>query len=51
MSESFTYGSVGGVGRKPGPYPAVNGGTAVRFHVVRARPAVTDLYGAFGESH
>jgi hypothetical protein len=22
MSESFTYGSVGGVGRKPGPYPA-----------------------------
>ena len=22
MSELFTYGSVGGVGRKPGPYPA-----------------------------
>ena len=25
MSELFTYGSVGGVGRKPGPYPAIDG--------------------------
>ena len=24
MSELLTYGSVGGVGRKPGPYPARN---------------------------
>jgi len=24
MSELLTYGSVGGVGRKPGPYPAAN---------------------------
>jgi hypothetical protein len=24
MSELLTYGSVGGVGRKPGPYPAPN---------------------------
>jgi len=24
MSELLTYGSVGGVGRKPGPYPAVD---------------------------
>jgi hypothetical protein len=24
VSESFTHGSVGGVGRKPGPYPAGN---------------------------
>lgn len=24
MSESFKYGSVGGAGRKPGPYPAAN---------------------------
>ncbi len=23
MSELLTYGSVGGVGRKPGPYPAL----------------------------
>ena len=26
VSELFTHGSVGGVGRKPGPYPAPNGG-------------------------
>ena len=26
MSELLTYGSVGGAGRKPGPYPAPNGG-------------------------
>ena len=26
MSELLTYGSVGGVGRKPGPYPAADGG-------------------------
>jgi hypothetical protein len=25
MTELVTYGSVGGVGRKPGPYPAANG--------------------------
>jgi len=24
MSELLTYGSVGGVGRKPGPYPALD---------------------------
>ena len=42
MSESFTYGSVGGVGRKPGPYPAVNGGTARPFQLECPRPAVTD---------
>jgi hypothetical protein len=24
VSELFTHGSVGGVGRKPGPYPAGN---------------------------
>ena len=32
MSELLTYGSVGGVGRKPGPYPAPN-----------RRPASADL--------
>jgi hypothetical protein len=26
MTELVTYGSVGGVGRKPGPYPAANAG-------------------------
>jgi hypothetical protein len=24
VSELFTHGSVGGVGRKPGPYPAIH---------------------------
>ena len=28
MSELLTYGSVGGVGRKPGPYPAANAACA-----------------------
>jgi hypothetical protein len=30
MTELVTYGSVGGVGRKPGPYPAPNGGPATQ---------------------
>ena len=33
MSELLTYGSVGGVGRKPGPYPALDAATAISFHV------------------
>ena len=32
MSELLTYGSVGGVGRKPGPYPAANPAIASRLH-------------------
>jgi hypothetical protein len=31
MSELLTYGSVGGVGRKPGPYPAHNAGWRLQF--------------------
>ena len=31
MSELLTYGSVGGVGRKPGPYPAANAGKRLGF--------------------
>ena len=31
MTQLVTYGSVGGVGRKPGPYPAANGRQALRF--------------------
>ena len=30
MREYFTYGSVGGAGGNPGPYPAGNAGTAYR---------------------
>jgi len=28
VRENFTHGSVGGVGREPGPYPAANAGGA-----------------------
>jgi hypothetical protein len=31
VSELFTHGSVGGVGRKPGPYPAGNSRRAFPF--------------------
>ena len=31
MTELVTYGSVGGVGRKPGPYPAHNAGWPSQF--------------------
>ena len=42
MREIFTYGSVGGVGRKPGPYPAVDGGMAVWSQWnARGPPALT----------
>ena len=42
MSELLTYGSVGGVGRKPGPYPAGKGGLAVLWRAGRAWPALPD---------
>ena len=31
MTQLVTYGSVGGVGRKPGPYPAHNAGWPSQF--------------------
>lgn len=31
VSELFTHGSVGGVGHKPGPYPAGKAGSASRL--------------------
>ena len=31
MSELLTYGSVGGVGRKPGPYPALDAAKTLGF--------------------
>ena len=33
MSELLKYGSVGGVGRKPGPYPAANTGGPRQVHM------------------
>ena len=35
MSELLKYGSVGGVGRKPGPYPAPNAAMTLRFQIER----------------
>ena len=37
MSELLTYGSVGGVGRKPGPYPALDAAMTFLFNVERGR--------------
>jgi hypothetical protein len=42
MSQLLTYGSVGGVGRKPGPYPAVNAPVALWFHAGRLWRRVTE---------
>jgi hypothetical protein len=39
MSELFTYGSVGGAGRKPGPYPAVDAPITRPLTIVRQRAA------------
>ncbi len=39
MSELLTYGSVGGVGRKPGSYPAANAGGAHRLDSRASRAA------------
>ena len=35
MSELLKYGSVGGVGRKPGPYPALDAETTILFRTGR----------------
>jgi hypothetical protein len=42
MSELLTYGSVGGVGGNPGPYPAVDGGIPLQSNCERPSPAATD---------
>ena len=43
MGEILTYGSVGGVGRKPGPYPAVNPAIALWLTIEAQWRRVTDL--------
>ena len=46
MSELLTYGSVGGVGRKPGPYPAHNAGLHLQFRFADnvCRSGVCEFY-------
>ena len=43
MSELLTYGSVGGVGRKPGPYPALDAAIATLFHVMAHRRGASEF--------
>jgi len=43
MTELVTYGSVGGVGGNPGPYPAPNPAMASLFQSGRHRRGVGDL--------
>jgi hypothetical protein len=42
MTELVTYGSVGGVGSNPGPYPAANTAMSILFHVQPQRRGVAD---------
>ena len=42
VSEFFTYGSVGGVGRKPDPYPALDAGCPLLFAFLRRWSGATD---------
>ena len=42
MTELVTYGSVGGVGRNPGPYPAGNARIASRLAIGHHRPRVPE---------
>ena len=39
MTQLVTYGSVGGVGRKPGPYPALDAGSAFCLHSCACGPS------------
>jgi len=42
MREILTYGSVGGVGRKPGPYPAVDAAVAFVSDTARHKRGSTE---------
>jgi len=42
MREFFTYGSVGGAGGNPGPYPAGNAGIASRLTIEHGWPGVPE---------
>jgi hypothetical protein len=42
MTQLVTYGSVGGVGRKPGPYPAGKAGIARRLRSEQHYPGLPE---------
>ena len=43
MSELLTYGSVGGVGGNPGPYPALDAAMTRVFHIGRHRRGASEF--------
>jgi hypothetical protein len=43
MREILTYGSVGGVGRKPGPYPAPDAAMSFSLHIGRHWRGASDV--------
>jgi hypothetical protein len=43
MTQLVTYGSVGGVGRKPGPYPAANPAMTLWLAIEGQQRRVADL--------
>ena len=47
MTQLVTYGSVGGVGRKPGPYPALDSAMSCSLHsdIMGAAPVSPDVVG------
>ena len=44
MSELLTYGSVGGVGGNPGPYPALDAERALCFHIGHLWPGASEFW-------
>ena len=42
MTELVTYGSVGGGGSNPAPYPALDAGRAICFHIVAPWPGASE---------
>ncbi len=43
MTELVTYGSVGGVGCNPGPYPALDAAMSLLFHAGRQRRGASEF--------
>ena len=44
MSELLTYGSVGGVGGNPGPYPALDAAMTILLHIDRSRRGASEFH-------
>ena len=44
MTQLVTYGSVGGVGSDPGPYPALDAAMTFLFNVARLRRGASEFW-------